>query len=170
MERSLEPEWLDSLGPEHPLARSSRNDLQRLNFWMGNAKIVGRALRNAVNGPGPRRLVEVGAGDGRFMWRVANSLRGDWKGTEILLLDRQAIVLPTVHEAFLRLGWKLRAMQADVIDCLNAATLEARDAIIANLFLHHFSDSRLKELLHKMAARTRTFIAVEPRRSPFALF
>jgi hypothetical protein len=45
----------------------------------------------------------------------------------------------------------------------------AVDMMIANLFLHHFSDELLKALLRLAAARTNLFIACEPRRSPFAL-
>jgi hypothetical protein len=37
--------------------------------------------------------------------------------------------------------------------------------MIANLFLHHFTEGQLAGLLRGAARGTRTFIAVEPRRS-----
>jgi hypothetical protein len=43
------------------------------------------------------------------------------------------------------------------------------DAIVANLFLHHFDDAELQRMLGLVAMRTRAFIACEPRRSPTAL-
>lgn len=42
------------------------------------------------------------------------------------------------------------------------------EAIVSNLFLHHFPDEALQELLGRAAERTRIFIAVEPRRSAWA--
>jgi hypothetical protein len=47
--------------------------------------------------------------------------------------------------------------------------LTRNDAVIANLFLHHFENARLAELLRGIARIARVFIAVEPRRSPWAL-
>jgi hypothetical protein len=44
------------------------------------------------------------------------------------------------------------------------------DAIVANLFLHHFDDARLRELLALAAQRAPLFIACEPRRSAPALW
>jgi len=44
------------------------------------------------------------------------------------------------------------------------------DAIIANLFLHHFGDEQLSELFALASARTNLFAAVEPGRSPVSLF
>ena len=50
----------------------------------------------------------------------------------------------------------------DVFDWL--ATPVADEIIIANLFLHHFEDARLAELLGKISCRAKLFIAVEPHR------
>ena len=44
------------------------------------------------------------------------------------------------------------------------------DIVIANLFLHHFEDARLAELLNKISRRTKLFIALEPRRARWPLF
>jgi len=41
---------------------------------------------------------------------------------------------------------------------------------VANLFLHHFENQRLAELLQKISRRAKLFIALEPRRSPWTLF
>jgi hypothetical protein len=44
------------------------------------------------------------------------------------------------------------------------------EVVIANLFLHHFEDARLAELLHLISQRARLFIALEPRRAHWPLF
>jgi hypothetical protein len=44
------------------------------------------------------------------------------------------------------------------------------EVVIANLFLHHFEDTRLSELLRKIAEHAQLFIALEPRRARWPLF
>src|SRR6266446_5125986 len=109
--RSLEPEWLDELEPEDPRALRSRRDLLRVNLWMLNCRTVARALRaNACVGArlrrtgAPRRLVEVGAGDGRMMLQVAGRLGTAPAGSSLVLLDRQNIISPETRTALEKIG------------------------------------------------------------------
>jgi hypothetical protein len=74
MERSVEAEWLDQLPAEHAAARWSRRDLRVLNCWMGNAGIMARTLNSIAAGEQVGRVVELGAGDGRFMLQVVRRL------------------------------------------------------------------------------------------------
>jgi hypothetical protein len=66
-----------------------------------------------------------------------------------------------------RLG--LQELEPAHVGCYTALDLTRNDAVIANLFLHHFEDARLAELLRGIARIARVFIAVEPRRSRWAL-
>ena len=53
MERCIQREWLDELPPEEPRAIHSRRDLQRINAWMGNARILAREIKVArIQQPG----------------------------------------------------------------------------------------------------------------------
>jgi hypothetical protein len=56
-----------------------------------------------------------------------------------------------------------------VFEFLNSGHAERFDVITANLFLHHFDDARLAELMRLAAERCRLFVACEPRRSALAL-
>jgi hypothetical protein len=170
MNRCVEPEWLDALPPGDPSAVRSRQDLQRVNGWMGNCGIMARALRSAGHGPAPRRLVDLGAGDGNFLWRVARRLHPDWPGTSAVLLDRREVVSPETRQAFAALGWRAAPVAAEALDWLTQPAAPACDAMIANLFLHHFPAAQLAELLRAAARLARAFIAVEPRRSARGLF
>ena len=71
MKRIVEPELLDTLPPDDPRAAGSRRDLRRLNAWMRNHAIMANALQTAVNGQTPKQIIELGAGDGDFLLRVA---------------------------------------------------------------------------------------------------
>ena len=169
MRRLVQREWLDELAPGDPGAIRSRRDLQRLNAWMGNAGTVARTLRRIFRRRKPQRLAELGAGDGKFLRGVARRLPGDWKGVQVLLLDQLACVPSQVAGGFKELGWRPELVQADVFEWLKGPAEPVWDVMVANLFLHHFSEGQLAELLAGVARRTNVFIAVEPRRSALAL-
>jgi hypothetical protein len=166
MKRLVQPELLDALPPDNPSAVRSRRDLCRVNAWMGNHSIMTRALENNWNGPAPRQITELGAGDGNFLLRVAQKIPSRWPGVNATLLDLKKNVSAETLAAFRKLGWRAEAVVADVFNWPQADG----DIVIANLFLHHFADARLAGLLRVISRRTRLFIAVEPRRAPWPLF
>jgi hypothetical protein len=165
MTRSVEPEWLDVLPPDDPRALRSRRDLRRVNALMANARIVASELRSAAS---ITTLAEIGAGDGAFAARLVRALPPAAGGATFTLLDQQAIVEPATVGEIARRGWKAQPVQDDVFAWL-AKEDSASDAIIANLFLHHFDAVPLARMLALIAARTRCFVACEPRRSGVAL-
>jgi len=161
--RTVEPEWLDVLPADDPRAQRSRRDLRRVNALMANARIVARELRASP----VASIAEIGAGDGAFAARLARALPPA-NGGRFTLLDRQAIVAPAVAEELGDRGWKPERERADVFEWLTTEG-GSYDAVIANLFLHHFEDATLAAMLALVAARTRCFVACEPRRSALAL-
>ncbi|MEO8428578.1 MAG: class I SAM-dependent methyltransferase, partial [Verrucomicrobiota bacterium] len=170
MERCIEPEWLDELPPEEPRAVQSRRDLKRINAWMGNAQIVAREIKFVrLHQHGMLRILELGAGDGTFMLRLARILQGPQACAEASLLDQQSIVSHETRRGFMELGWTVKTIHADVFDWLSQSSIDWVDVIVVNLFLHHFHVQDLKLLLHRAAHRTNLFIACEPRRSGLAL-
>jgi hypothetical protein len=146
--RVIEAEWLDELPHADARARRSRRDLVRVNALMGNARIVAAELAKL---PALRSVAEIGAGDGAFMRAALRRLGAP--DIEVHLVDRQP----------------LGTVTADVFDWLADPDAPRVDAIVANLFLHHFDDARIARLFALAAGRTRAFIACEPRRSAVAL-
>ena len=166
MRRQIQPEILDELAVDDPRAIRSRRDLQKVNTFMGHPGMVTRALRAA---PAlPRLLVELGTGDGTFLLRVARRL-GPQAGTRAMLVDRRPSVSAPTLQGFKAAGWTIDICQADVFEWLCRPRAETADVTVANLFLHHFRESELANLLNLIAQQTRHFIACEPRRSPVAL-
>jgi hypothetical protein len=168
LRRQVETEWLDELPADDPRAERSRRDLVRLNSWMLQGGIMARTLRNHA-ARSPRRLLDLGGGDGSFMLGVARRLAARWPGLAVTLLDRKDIVSHQTRAAFAALGWTLDTVSADVLEYFDTASLSDVDVITANLFLHHFSNDQLRRLF-RQAARTRAlFVACEPRRSKFTV-
>lgn len=148
----------------------SRQDLQRINNWMGNKRIMARTLSDAFPGTGPTRIAELGGGDGTFLLHVARRLAPGSERVEALLLDKASIVRPETHRQFQNLGWHLETQQVDIFDWLEQPATQCWDVILANLFLHHFSEAQLAGLFRLCSHRTNTFVAVEPRRWAWSLF
>lgn len=168
MHRVVEGEQLDELAPADPVALRSRRDLRRINAWMANARIMAGALRESFPGP-PRAIAELGAGDGTLMLRIARRLGGAWQNVKTTLVDRQDVFDRTAMMRLQELGWPVRLVVADAMDWLATRKLDPDAVVVANLFLHHFSNKSLVNLFENASIKARCLIAVEPRRSPLAL-
>ena len=68
--------------------------------------------------------------------------------------DRQDIGEAGARAGREALGWRVDAVRADVFDWLEDPRGDRFDAIVANLFLHHFSHAQLERLLIHVARRT----------------
>jgi 2-polyprenyl-3-methyl-5-hydroxy-6-metoxy-1,4-benzoquinol methylase len=170
--RTVRPEILDALEPGDPRAIRSRRDLRRVNAAIGSSRVLTRTLRAVLASRPPReplRLLELGAGDGTLALKLARRLAASSPAAQLTLLDRQPLLAPATGIAFADLGWALRPLIVDALEWARAPTQQlspARwDVMLANLFLHHFEEPELRELLSAAAARCDIFIACEPRRS-----
>lgn len=168
MKRIVQPELLDTLAPDDPRAVRSRRDLQRVNAWMRHHVIMADALQKNVSDHAPKKITELGAGDGNFLLRVAEKISPSWPDIHTALLDLQKNVSAETLAAFSKLGWRAEAVVANVFNW--PQTSNPDEVVIANLFLHHFEDARLAELLRLISRRAKVFIALEPRRAPWPLF
>jgi SAM-dependent methyltransferase len=164
--RVLEPEWLDELPAGDLRAIRSRADLRRVNAVMGNARLIAGQLRNLLPGDQALQIADLGTGDGALALAVAQRLARP--RVRLTLVDRAPVVHGITLERLSALGWRGAVAASDVFDFL-ARPGERFDAVFVNLFLHHFDDQRLARLLALIAARTRVFVACEPRRSGLAL-
>jgi len=145
MQRTLQPELLDSLPPDHPDALHNRRDLRLTNRILRTHRWLVRTLPQLVQ-PG-ERLLEIGAGTGELGQRLARV------GVAVDGLDiwPRPVDWPrasTWHRADLR--------QFDGYD--NYAV------IIGNLIFHQFADSDLAALGAKLRRRARVVVACEPLR------
>jgi hypothetical protein len=161
--RTLEPEWLDLLAADDPRARGSRRDLARINFVMRQQAIMTRLLRPLA---APRRLADLGSGDGCFLLGVARRMARYWPRVTALIVDRHDIVSPQTRRGFAAVGWTCESITGDIFETL--PHLDA-DIVTANLFLHHLDELALARLLRLTALKARDFVACEPRRSSAAL-
>ena len=135
---------------------------------MMQAPIIARALLRFAKEP-PRRILDLGAGDGTFMLKLARLLAPSWRDVTVTLLDQQDIVGTDTRQGLSKLGWRAETVAADVFAYLSTPAPLAADIVTVNLFLHHFGQDDLGRLLALAAQRTMLFVACEPERRAFPL-
>ena len=153
MRRVIQPEILDELPADDPRAIQSRRDLQKVNTFMGHPAMVAREL-GAASTP-PRVVVELGAGDGTFLLRVAKRLRHRPR-VRALLVDRRPSLSDATRNGFAAAGWDVEICESDVFEWLSRPSPQTADVTVANLFLHHFREGEL----------ARSVDALHPGRQP----
>jgi hypothetical protein len=166
--RSVCPEALDNLDPKDPRALRARRDLRRVHRAMGSLAILRSAISQLRLAAPPKRILELGAGDGTLLLRLARTLSGKWRGVELTLLDRQRVIDLETIEGYRRLDWRVNVHCEDVLVWARRAAAQRYDLCIATLFLHHFEDAELRLLLAAVASRSEAFVASEPCRDRFA--
>jgi SAM-dependent methyltransferase len=169
MNREVRPELLDELPASDCRAIQSRRDLQKVNAWMGHARILAAVAAGAFRDRSPQSIVELGAGDGTLLLRLAKRIAPQWRQVRVVLVDRQPLVSRRTTSEFAALSWRVECVDLDVFDWLQRPNPEQNDITIANLFLHHFREGDLRKLLRHSAHQTGLFLACEPRRAHFAL-
>jgi hypothetical protein len=145
MQRTLEPELLDSLPHDHPDALHNRRDLRLTNRVLGYHRWFVRALPRIVRPGEP--ILELGAGCGELGLRLARA------GLAIDGLD----LWPRPRH------WP-EARAWHVADLRTFSGYDAYPVVIANLVLHQFPASDLANLGRRLRANCRAVIALEPAR------
>lgn len=158
------PERLDGLAPNDANAQRSRRDLRLIHRAMRTLSILKGAVSKLSLKSPPRRIVELGAGDGSLLLRLARARWRLWEDVQLVLLDRHDLIPVATREAFSQLGWQVTVACADAIEWASTPVAEKYDLCVATLFLHHFDDRRLSVLLEGIASKAEAFIACEPRR------
>ena len=145
MERHLQPELLDSLSPDDPAAKHSRRDLRIINRAMGNYGWMEGELRRLIR-PG-ESVLEIGAGMGDLASRL-NQAGIPADGLDLWPVPADWPASRTRHRSDLR----------------EFKGFDAYPVVIANLFLHQFTDSELAQVGRRISGKARLILASEPAR------
>ncbi len=151
-QRIIEPEILDHAGPED--TRECLRDLARLNRYFGGHSVL-RGILKEFAGPGDRfSLLDVGAASGDS----GVAIREIYPRAEVVSLDRLFSHLD-------RAAYPKLAADAFRLPFRPASF----DFVFSSLFLHHFSNDEIVQLLDgfRRVAR-RAVLAIDLDRGPFA--
>ncbi len=145
-DRKLTPEILDELPADDPEAIRSRRDLRWINMAMGNYQWIASQIT-------PGRWLELGAGDGSLAAQV-----GSRAGLHIDGLD----LAPRPEDWPAEWGWQ----QGDLFALLPKLAADRQPTgLVANLFLHHFTDEQLATIGTLIPDTIERLLICEPARS-----
>jgi hypothetical protein len=117
----------------------------------------------------PLRILEIGAGDGKFMLTVARLMARCWPNVEIVMVDRVDLIGKDLCNSFAEFGWQAQPVTADIFDWADEALHRPFDLVCANLILHHFDNTRLLELFSRIMTMAPMLVATEPFRAKVPL-
>jgi hypothetical protein len=158
---------LDNLDPADPRAVRARRDLQRIHHAMASLTILKSLIVRLRWSAAPRSVVDLGAGDGTLLLRLAGAMPA-WGEVKLTLLDQHNAVTTETMDGFSKLRWRARVLCEDALIWARDPAARGTDLCITTLFLHHFEDVDLRSLLAGIAHRCNAFVAVEPRRDVLA--
>ncbi len=145
MQRTLQPEWLDSLPHDHPDALQNRRDLRLTNAILGNHRWLRRTLPRLIR-PGEIAL-ELGAGTGE-LGRHLRRAKMDIDGIDLWPRPDDWPEMRAWHRTDLR----------------TFEGFAAYAVVVGNLIFHQFSDEELSALGAKLRRHVRVVVACEPQR------
>lgn len=163
--RTVEREMLDHLPVSDEKAIRSRRDLRRVNFLLGSASILKRRIIQKMDCGTLGRVADLGGGDGEFSLGLARELKESSGLGRWIIVDQRNAIGADLPARYRLAGWELELAELDVFDWLEG--MSEVDLIVANLFLHHFQESRLRDLMKAAAERCRVFVSCDPRRTRF---
>ena len=144
MQRTLQPELLDSLPPDDPAAQHNRRDLLLTNRIAGNHRWFARTLPSLLR---TGTVLELGAGTGELGLRLIRA------GLAVDGLDRWP--RPAAWPA--DRAWHME-------DLLTFDRYDGYTAMIGNLIFHQFSAADLAAIGRKLTRAADVIVACEPTR------
>jgi SAM-dependent methyltransferase len=152
--RIIRPEWLDSQPPE--AATPSLNDLVKINRLLGGHEVLRKTMAGLVRREDHFSFLDVGAASGD----MGEYIKAYYPGAIVTSFDYKADHLATA---------------ADPKVCGDAFRMPFRpnsfDFVHCSLFLHHFQDAEVIELLRTFSALARRAVVVtDLERNPLAYY
>ena len=148
--RSRELELLD-VGVPAEEARRSLGDLRFVNRWLGDWSALRRAATPLLEAQAAPRVLDVGSGSAE----LASLLRGRFPRAIVVAVDLKPLHLGEAPATLHRVAADARRLPFPP---------GSFDVVMASLFLHHFDDEELPEVLASLFDQARRALVVNDLR------
>jgi len=139
--RSDREEWMDSVDISEEMLWRARRDIRFMNGFLGTTRVMSRLLnRLRKEGLNSGLIVDAGCGAGDLTLGMA--LRPGFSGFDFLGVDRKAVSEDVMER---RGDAGVLFVCADILE--ESVYASGVDVVMCNLFLHHFSEEALRNLL-----------------------
>lgn len=158
--RSEELELMDDFSIQGDLLRDTLDQLGRINKWLGGNRITLDGIRALLNGQSKKRkftIVDLGCGHGDMLRKVADFGRANGYQFKLIGIDANvdaiayANQLSQSYEEISYLSWDIFSDEFKALRC---------DMVLCTLFLHHFSDSDIIDVLKQSSYQTSLGIVI----------
>ena len=159
-QRSSQSEIMDDLTLEGDLLRKTLGQLELINRWLGGHRPTVQAVKKMIRKLPDNQeitIVDVGCGGGDLLRVLAEFGRKNHRKFKLIGIDANAF---TVNYA------RQMSQNYSEIDYFTQNVFSAEfseldyDLILLNLFLHHFKDEEILELIALMTQKARLGIVV----------
>ncbi len=158
--RSTEVEIMDDLNLQGDEMKLLLTDLKNLNKWLGGNYITHNGISKLLKKGSKNRtytIVDLGCGDGEMLRQCSYFADKHSFRFELIGIDANQFILDEAKKksvAFENISFK----KIDVFS--EEFTLPPCDIVLCSLFLHHFSNDAIIELLGKLAGVAKVGIVV----------
>ncbi len=164
--RSKQAEIMDDLDFGGSEMSALLKDLAFVNRWLGGNSITWNGVKKLIRPGASLRVLDMGCGDGaqlRYLAVRADDYRTDMDFTGV---DANGNILEEARAMSRDFG-RIHYRKLDVFS--EELDLSETDVVLCTLFLHHFSNERIIELLLKVMSQVKVGVVVNDlHRSPLA--
>jgi len=167
--RSYEEEIMDDLNDGSQSLYQALHELDVINKWLGGNEITEKALFNILLAQPDKkwRIADIGCGSGNMLCRVAEKARQHDIHVELVGFDANSNVVEYAREHCLAYP-EIELICENVYD----PSFKNRkfDIILTTLFLHHFKEDALSEMLKGFHQQSNYIIINDLHRHWFAYY
>lgn len=164
--RSNQKEIMDDFEFQGDEMNALLSDLKRVNRWLGGNSVTIEGIKVLVGASRKVTILDVGCGDGEMLRVIAKYF--DKRGiiARLIGIDANGHIIETARKRSLEFG----QIEYQISDILNEdlANIEF-DVALCTLFLHHFDNEQVEEILDKLLSHARLGVVINDlHRSRFA--
>lgn len=158
--RSTEKELMDDFSMDDSVLYRSLDTLAAINQWLGGNQLTMKAVKTLLKEIPPSReltIVDLGCGNGDMLRRIAEVARKHHRKVKLIGIDANEFTVNYARKkstAYQEISYLHQTIpSAD----FNALTY---DMVLCTLFLHHFTDAEILNLLTHICAKAEVGVVI----------
>jgi 2-polyprenyl-3-methyl-5-hydroxy-6-metoxy-1,4-benzoquinol methylase len=158
--RTLQTEIMDDFSVQGAPLRSALDTLAKVNRYLGGNRLTLSGLKSLlkqIHQDGPIRILDIGCGDGDMLRVIARQMRKKQIKVQLVGIDANEFTIQYAQEKskdYPEISYKTKNVFTDNF------LEEGYDIVLATLFLHHFKEEDIVQLLTSVLEKTKIGILV----------